>query len=367
MAIVGSTASRPARTTEGRSGQGLRQDGLSRWRALLLRLVQMPDEQLGTFDLADLNLGAAWNLPGTESMDAHACLATLDDWTQRVGRSTENWRPKFRQSPTRYGGSLAKFRMAALVTVLQRHLGVRYNLAFSHGDYDASDSRNLFLHGPLSGHGGTCVTMPLLCIAIGRRLGYPLKLVEAKEHFFARWDEPGGERFNVECTSPGFVSHEDEFYHRRPAPMTAAEVRSGIFLRSLTPRQEFAVFLKERGQCLMDHLRMEEALEALYYANQFWPDQPGGMYVWGTATILCRVVEGAIREARLQGRNQIELPNLRMPVPKEEWERWAIPNAKEHLAKIIRIQMRKLAPGRRSEGEVTRIGHVAGDADEHLF
>ena len=55
--------------------------------------------------------------------------------------------------------------------------------------------------------------MPILYIAIGRRLGYPLKLVHAHGHDFVRWDEPGGERFNIDATSPGF--------HLRPTAITA--------------------------------------------------------------------------------------------------------------------------------------------------
>ena len=69
----------------------------------------------------------------------------------------------------------------------------------------------MFIHGLLAGHGGTCCNMPVLQIAIGRRLGYPLYLRKAHWHYFARWDEPGGESFNVECTN-GFTSPPDECY-----------------------------------------------------------------------------------------------------------------------------------------------------------
>ncbi len=54
-------------------------------------------------------------------------------------------------------------------------------MEFNEGPYNASDSRFLFIHGLLTGFGGTCVSMPILYLAIARRLGYPLKLVETKE------------------------------------------------------------------------------------------------------------------------------------------------------------------------------------------
>ena len=55
--------------------------------------------------------------------------------------------------------------------------------------------------------------MPILYIAIGRRLGYPLYLVQAREHFFgAGWEETGGERFNIEATTLGFTPRDDEHF-----------------------------------------------------------------------------------------------------------------------------------------------------------
>ena len=66
----------------------------------------------------------------------------------------------------------------------------------------------LFIHGIIDGPGGTCASMPVLYVAVGRRLGYPLKLVEARGHLLLRWDDPLGQRlgtpdvFNVEGRRP---------------------------------------------------------------------------------------------------------------------------------------------------------------------
>jgi hypothetical protein len=236
--------------------------------------------------------------------------------------------------------------MLALVTVLQRDLGVRYYAPFSQGDYDARDSRNLFLHGLLSGHGGTCVTMPVLYIAIGRSLGYPLHLVQAKEHLFARWDEPGGERFNIECTSRGFLAPDDEHYHHSPRPLTAEDISSGQFLRNLSARQVLAVFLKERGQCLMDNLRLEASVEALYYAHQLAPEQPGAECAWATASVLYCGIEAAKRQARRAGHNRVELKNLPLPAIPGTTEQWVVCNAREHLERIIKNHLRKAVSAR---------------------
>ena len=222
-------------------------------------------------DMAEVNLNLARGLPGSEDLDVERCLARLDAWSRLVATKTERWLPMFHRSPAEFDDSLAKFRMMALVTVLQRDLGVRYDPACQEGPYCALDPRTLFIHGLLDGHGGTCATMPVLYIAVGRRLGYPLHLVHAGEHFFVRWEEPGGERFNVEATTLGFTPRDDEHYRRWPKPIRDEDVRAGLFLRNLTPQEECAAFLRVRGQCWLDHLRTAAALEAFARASALRP------------------------------------------------------------------------------------------------
>ena len=205
------------------------------WFKLMTREALSSDEQLGGRDIGSLNLEAALGLPGAENLDIHACVLKLNAWAERVRAFTaEHW-DLFDRTPEKYENSPGGFRMMALATVLQKHLGVSYNMPFSEGDYNATDSRNHFVHGPLGGHGGTCVNLPVLYIAVGRRLGYPLKLVRAKDHFFARWEEPGGERFNIECTMRGFVRLDDQHFRDRPKPISELALRGGHYLRSLTP------------------------------------------------------------------------------------------------------------------------------------
>ena len=71
-----------------------------------------------------------------------------------------------------------------LEQVLVEDLGIQYNPALAeylksgkapnHGVFSA-DSKNMFIHGLLDGsHYGTCASMPVLVVAVGRRLGYPL-------------------------------------------------------------------------------------------------------------------------------------------------------------------------------------------------
>jgi hypothetical protein len=317
--------------------------GYARWQARLKRLVAMPEGELATHDIARLNLFCAAGLPRTEGIDPDACIARLEDWTKYISRNIERWWPDFLKSPREGEDSPGKFCMMAIASLLQVQLRVHYNLPFTEGDYDGRDSRNLFLHGLLSGHGGTCVTLPVLYLAVGRRLGYPLFLVKTSDHYFIRWDEPGAERFNVECAVRGFASFSDQHYQTWKTPITDREVQTGVFLRNLTRREELAHFLVERGNCLLDHLRTAEALEAYYHACQIAPHDGGIRGNWLVASIMHRTLQSAMRETNYEATQTISVAGMRYPEPRDANEAWAIPRARETFARIFRIWEKPVA------------------------
>lgn len=118
--------------------------------------------------------------------------------------------------------------------------------------------------------GGTCVSMPVLYVAVARRLGYPVKLVTTKEHVFARWDD-GNERFNIEGAGRGLSIYEDDYYMKWPSVLSQAELDSGAYLRSLTPAEELGLFMAARGYVLEDAGRKREATVAYAYAHLLDP------------------------------------------------------------------------------------------------
>ncbi len=282
-------------------------------------------------DIAQVNLETACGLPTCETLDFPAYLQQLEAWAELIADKTERWLPSFHRCPSEFDGSPGRFRMMALVTVLQRDLGVRYDPACQEGIYCALDPRTLFLHGLLDGNGGTCVTMPVLYVAIGRRLGYPLFLVQAREHFFVRWEERGGERFNIETTTLGFTPRDDEHFRHWPKPIRDEDVRRGTFLRNLLPLEERAAFLRERGQCWLDHLQTEHALEAFTQALALRPRLPGLECAWQIASILQETVEYFGREALLT----TPVDEIRLPSSARCWEPAVHALATEQLHRIV--------------------------------
>jgi len=160
-----------------------------------------------------------------------------------------------------------------LVTVLQQDFGVHYSKDRVR-EVDFTNAKDLFIHGMIDdANGGTCVSMPVLYAAVGRRLGYSVRLVLAKGHVFCRWDAPD-DRVNIEATNQGVNSFDDAYYKTWPQAMTAAEAASGRYLRSLTAAEELAVFVATRGHCLQDTGRLPEARLAYAQAHRIDPKAP---------------------------------------------------------------------------------------------
>ena len=105
---------------------------------------------------------------------------------------------------------------------------------------------------------------------MGRRLGYPLKLVTTKGHLFVRWED-AHERFNIEAAGKGVNRFTDDYYRHWPLEVTPAEEAAEGYLKSLTPPEELAVFLSIRGMCLREAGRLPEAAEAFAAAARLAP------------------------------------------------------------------------------------------------
>lgn len=231
------------------------------WR----QLVHLSDAELACLDIAEVNLACAQGLPGTENLNIPLCLETLHQWAKHVRQYTKRVSRQFEHNRQDYENSWAYFRILALATTLYKDLGLRYNeerMANLDADDFFKNAQDIFIHGALLGSGGTCTSMPVVYVALGRRLGYPLRLVTTHAHLFARWDEPGGECFNIECTSRGLHTYPDEPYLNWPRKVEPRWVQEGCYLKSKTPREELSLHLETRACCWRHNGCFREAAQA---------------------------------------------------------------------------------------------------------
>lgn len=260
--------------------------------------------------IEDWNLLCAEGLPRAASIDRVKIRKWIENAAYTVDFETRRHWYRFERSPETYHNSPGFFRCYFLLQVLQEDFRVRYNPARVRDPSfqdpkchapDFSDSRDLFIHGIIDGEGGTCASMPVLYVAVARRLGYPLRLVEARGHLFFRWDDPVGvhsgspESVNIEGAGHGISSFPDDYYRSWPEPWSPAEHAAGCYLKSLGPTEEIAAFLSTRGECLECIGELTGAIQSYEWVCRLLPSDR--RYAWRLATLRARQDVGIERMA----------------------------------------------------------------------
>jgi hypothetical protein len=246
--------------------------------ATLAELLRLPPATLSNLSICELNLLCANGLSAANELDIKQCLATIGSWAQHVRSETERHLYRYERNPAEFENSPGYFRMLMLAVVLAEDYGILYDPQRMGGpetvrmdDGFFADPHKVFLHGLLGRDRiGTCSSLPVLYVAVGRQLGYPLKLVATKGHLFVRWDG-AGERFNVEATTRGSNRFDDDHYRHWPFEISSAEEQTEGYLQSLTPAGELSVFLSIRGSCLREAGRWLEATESFAAAARLSP------------------------------------------------------------------------------------------------
>lgn len=170
-------------------------------------LIALSYKERSKIDIAALNLASAEGLPGSRHIDRWSLPAKLDVWAGFVAYETQRHRFRFEKHPEEYNHSWGEFAMLMTAATLQQDLGVRYTPdqitpEDDPSGFDFTRSQDLLIHGPLDGTGR----------------GYDTYSDESGRHWTREWND--------------------------------AQRDSGNYLKSLTSREELAVFLKTRG----DHL-----------------------------------------------------------------------------------------------------------------
>jgi hypothetical protein len=244
-------------------------------------LAADPDAFVARYsDIAVVNLACARGLPNCDESEFPKYLALLDTIAEAVRRQTEKNFRLFKLKPKQFNNSEAVFRLYTMEHVFRVRFGIKYDpkvreVTEGGKPWMSDDSSELFIHGLLSDkRTGTCSSLPTFAIAVGRRLGYPLKLILVPNHTLYRWDD-GKEVFNLQPHEAGGEVKEDEYFHTWPRKWDEFDydinARTKVWLHSLTPKKEASKFLCNRALMLRDTGRHREALQALDAAARSTP------------------------------------------------------------------------------------------------
>lgn len=126
-----------------------------------------------------------------------------------------------------------------------------------------------------------CVTMPILFLLLGERLGLKVALAEAPLHLFVKYTGDDGKIWNLETTSgAGFTR---DLWYRQKLPMTDKAVANGVYLRALSREETVAVMAAFLVEHHLDTGAYEKAIAVSDVILRHYPNSAYVLAKKGTA------------------------------------------------------------------------------------
>ena len=157
------------------------------------------------------------------------------------------------------------FAIRAMNTVLYRREGFRYDKA----EDNRGTRDNFFLNGILDTKKGTCISMPMLWMAVAQRVGLPVYPVHSPEHTFLRFKDKQLKDSNIEATSGGGSPSDEQYI--RDFHITPTAVASGGYMRTLSYREYLAELVMENGIAFVRHGDREKSIKYYEEAEKLDP------------------------------------------------------------------------------------------------
>ncbi|MHC4187563.1 MAG: tetratricopeptide repeat protein [Planctomycetota bacterium] len=131
----------------------------------------------------------------------------------------------------------------------------------------AHKTEDLFLHTVMDKRQGYCLSLSILYLSIGERLGLPLYGVVVPSHFFIRYDD-GNIQFNIETTAKGGFAPDEHYIKKFKVDQVS---QNSLYLKNLDKRQVMGCFFNNLGNVYSEVGDLDYALLALERAVQINP------------------------------------------------------------------------------------------------
>ena len=154
---------------------------------------------------------------------------------------------------------------------------------------EANDPNDLFLHSVLDRKRGYCLSLSILYLSLGERLGLPVYGVVVPGHFFVRYDD-GRMRFNIETTGKGGGAPDAHYIKKFKVP----QGNNIIYMRNLNKIQTLGCLFNNLGNVYCDTGNYELALQSLVRAVEINPTLAESRSNLGNVYLKKNQVENAI-------------------------------------------------------------------------
>ena len=235
----------------------------------------------------------------------------------------------------RYLSRLDDIAIEIRLRVVKKRLGMNYKAIPVINEYlfeelgfksvaEATDPDDLFLHSVMDRKSGYCLSLSVLYLSIGERLGLPLYGVVVPGHFFVRYDD-GKMRFNIETTSKGGMATNEHYRTKFKVPSGYSD---SIYMENLDKRQTLGCFFNNLGNTYIDVNNLDSAQQALERAVQINPLLAESRLNLGNVYLRKERLEDAIYEyqeaLKINPRNSKAHNNLGNAYSRRGWLDYAI-------------------------------------------
>lgn len=147
-------------------------------------------------------------------------------------------------------------------------------------EYDLADPlgtkiSNKLLPTYLTTRKGNCVTMPLLVVLLGQRLGIDVTAASAPKHILVKWKNEAGTWINLEATSGANPARD--IWIRQQMPMTDEAVANGVYLQPLTKPETAALIATTLAEHLFAQGEYDKAITIADLVLEHYPKSVGAM------------------------------------------------------------------------------------------
>jgi hypothetical protein len=229
----------------------------------VMELLALPDKELDKIDVLEMSIAVAREVKGFEHLDYNYYNQLIDSWTQQFLMWLPTVEQEYYQDPPRWKNDINFARLGALAQWLDQAAGMHYIPEHITRQKEGlgveyKDLRQMLVFGLIDTKEGTCATMPVLQIIMGRKCGWPVSLICVKHHYMLRYDD-GKNRYNLEATDTGrggfaIATDAEVMEEMKLSPQAVA---CGSDLRSLTNREIMAVFIAARARYYKDTNQMD--------------------------------------------------------------------------------------------------------------
>lgn len=222
-----------------------------------------------------------------------AALIVAEEWSDMVnGR--------------RYQAELDRMAYEIQARISEKKVGNSYRAVEVMNDYlfgelgftavkEATDPNDLFLHSVIDNRRGYCLSLSILYLALGERLGLPLYGVVVPGHFFVRYDA-GKVRLNIETTSGGNFADDEHYIKQFRVPQDHQE--RGIYLQNLNKLQTLGCLFNNFGNVYNEAGNIEAAQRAMELAVEINPSLAESRMNLGNIYLRNGRIDDAINEYR---------------------------------------------------------------------